>query len=146
MADATTVPANAGVLPGAIVRQYDAGGTGAVLDAVYINQGDGDVEAADANAEATAEGAGLVVGAINSTGQGKTTFAAGDPVSVCVFGPVTGFSGLTPGKRYWVSATTGKLTDTEPAGAGTWSHGMGFALTDQVFFVMRGVVAPQSNS
>lgn len=146
MPDATTVPANAGALPGSVVRQYDAGGSGAVLDCVYINQSDGDVEQTDCNAAATSHGIGIVVGAISNMGQGKTTFVANDPLSVALWGPITGFSGLTPGRIYWVDSDAGKLTDTQPSGGGTWSRGMGYALTATEFFVMPGITAPLSNS
>ena len=96
-------------------------------DCVYV-AADGDVEKADANVSAaTAMGVGLVV-AIQG---GKAAGAAGDRATVCVFGPVAGFSGLTPGANAYVSNNAGKLSTTP----GTCSRIMGYNESATVFFV-----------
>lgn len=141
MADASLTAAEIRPLQGAVIRQFTAGGTVNVGDVVYIAS-DGDVEQADANLAASAEGAGIVVAGPNSA----TAIAAGDPVSVVMMGPVGGFSGLADGSPYFVSATAGKLADAAPSGAGSWTHGMGRAESDTVFFVLPGVRAATSNS
>lgn len=114
-------------LPGAIVREYDAGATGNVGDLVYVDS-NGKAQPADGSAAGTARARGLVVAAGS---MGKTTFAAGDRLSVVVFGPVAGFSGMTPGNIHYVSDTTGKV-DTA---AGTVSHTVGYAEAAGVLFV-----------
>jgi len=48
-----------------------------------------------------------------------------------VFGPVSGFSGMTPGGNGYVSDTVGRLADA----AGTFSRIMGYSERAGVFFV-----------
>ena len=111
---------------GSVVRRYLAGGTVNVGDAVYI-AADGDVEQADGSVAGTAFGIGIVVAGDDST----TSIAAGKPASVCVFGPVTGFSGATPGTKGWISDTAGKVDDA----AGTSAHELGYFESATIFFV-----------
>lgn len=117
MADVTVTARNVSPLPGAICRPFLAGGSGSVGNLVYIAS-DGDVEVTDADAAGTARAHGMVVSAGT---EGATTFASGDAVSVCVFGPVAGFSGATPGVLAYVSNTAGAVGDA----AGTTSHIVG---------------------
>jgi len=132
VADLTVTAANVRPLDGAVCRGFKLGGAAAPGDCVYVAS-DGDVEKADANVSlATAAGIGVVV-AIQG---GKSSGVAGDSVTVCMFGPVAGFSGLTPGARAYVSDTAGKLSTT----AGTAKRCMGFAESATVFFV-----APEQN-
>ena len=111
---------------GAIVRNYSAGGTVAVGDAVYI-AADGDVEKANGGAAGTAFGIGIAVESYD----GATSITVGNPVSVCVFGPVSGFSSATPASKGWISDTAGKL-DTA---AGTLAHELGYFESASIFFV-----------
>jgi hypothetical protein len=111
---------------GAVVRPYDAGEELTIGNCVYINT-DGDVAQADANAVASARGIGIVVEGIGS----ETTINSGERCSVCVFGPVSGFSSMTPGANAYVSDTAGGL-DTA---AGTCSRIMGYVERDGVLFV-----------
>lgn len=112
---------------GAVLRKFTAGGAITVGDVVYI-AADGDVEAADANAGTPAEqGIGIAV----ESKDGETSISANDPVSVCLLGPVAGFSGMTPGDVLYVSNTAGKLADA----AGSFSRVMGKALTASIFWV-----------
>ena len=113
MADVTVTAANVRPLDGAIIRRFDAGGALDVGDAVYIAS-DGDVEAADADAAASAQVVGVVVAI---AGKDLTTAAAGDAVDVVMFGPVTGFSSLTPGALHYASTTAGAIEAAAPAGA-----------------------------
>lgn len=135
--------ANVRPLEGSILRQYDAGGSLTVGNSVYI-AADGDVEQSDANAALSSQAIGVVV-AVKDTA-GATTAAAGDAVTVCVFGPVAGFSSLNEAALQYVSETAAAITETAPSGAGTWTHVVGYAETDTVLFVMPGVAAPTSNS
>lgn len=114
------------VANGAVIRDYDAGGTLTVGDAVYIAS-DGDVEQTDASAESTAFGIGMVVDSYDGT----TTIAAGERVPVCVFGPVSGFSGATPGSKGWISNTAGQIADA----AGDNAHELGYFESATILFV-----------
>lgn len=142
MAAAAYTPANIRPLQGALLRPYTAGGSGELGNSVYIAS-DGDVEVTDANVAATAKFHGIAV-AINK--EGETAFVAGDKLDVCVLGPVSGYSSLTPGARLFVDEDAGKLDETVPAGAGTWTKSAGYAESAGVVFVMPDVAAPSSNS
>lgn len=135
--------ANVRPLNGAVIRQYDAGGSLTVGNAVYV-AADGDVEAADANLAASAQAIGVVVAVKDTTG--LTTASAGDAVSVVTFGPVAGFSSLNEESLQYISETAGAITETAPSGAGTWSHIIGYAEQSTVLFVMPGISAATSNS
>ncbi len=114
------------VANGAVLRSYKAGAALTVGQAVYLAS-DGDVEPADANAVASARAIGIVV----ESRDGETSIASGDPCTVCVFGPVSGFSGMTPGANCYVSDTAGKVADA----AGTCSRIIGYAETAGILFV-----------
>lgn len=130
-------------LEGAVGRNFKAGGALTMGNAVYVAS-DGDVEAGRANAAATSDAIG-VVAAVNEPGD--TTAAAGDAVTVVTFGPVGGFSSLTPGKiQYLSDATAGALTETAPSGAGKWLKAVGYAESATVLFVMPDINAAASQS
>lgn len=135
--------ANVRPLNGSVIRNFQAGGNLTTGNAAYIASDD-DVEITDANAAATSKGVGVVVAVADTSG--LTTAVAGDGVSLVVFGPVGGFSSLTPGAIQYLSETAGAITETAPTGAGTWTHIMGYALSAEVLFVQPGVSAPTSNS
>lgn len=121
---------------GALVRPYRAGGAITVGHLVYVAT-DGDVEAADANVDGPATATiGIAVCGLD----GETAIASGDPVSVCVFGPVSGFSGMTPGDVLWVSDTVGRV-DTA---AGTFDRAIGYAERAGVIFVNPQINDPSS--
>lgn len=126
MADIATVVANASKLPGAVGRDVNAGGAGNLLDSVYI-AADGDFEQADGSDADQAKLRGIVT----AIAGGKTTFVAGDRIHVTTYGPVAGFSGMTPGDTLYQSDTAGALADA----AGTNSHKAGFAWAADVVFV-----------
>lgn len=112
---------------GAVIRTFDAGGTITVGHIVYMAS-DGDVEQADGNVDLdVARAIGVAVQGYD----GETSIVAGNPASVCVFGPVSGFSGMTPGAPVYVSDTVGRLADA----AGTVSRIMGYAETAGIVFV-----------
>lgn len=111
---------------GAVIRDYQAGGTLTVGNAVYIDAS-GYVQAADGSAASTAFGIGLVCDSYDGT----TTIASGEKVPVCVFGPVSGFSSATPASKGWISNTAGAL-DTA---SGNVAHELGYFESAGVFFV-----------
>jgi hypothetical protein len=121
---------------GALVRDYRAGGTITVGNLVYVAS-DGDVEAADADSSSAATATiGIAVCGLD----GETTISSGDPCAVCVFGPVSGFSGMTPGDVLWVSDTVGRV-DTV---AGTFDRAIGYAERAGVIFVNPQINDPSS--
>lgn len=126
MADVTMTAADARPLPGCIVERYDAGGSLAAGDAVYMAT-DGDVEEADANAAGTTYTIGIVVAGPD----GLVSFSAGDAVDVVTWGRVAGFSGATPGDMLYQSDTAGALADA----AGSTSHKVGRARSATVVFI-----------
>jgi hypothetical protein len=135
MANLAYTAANIRPLGGALVRQFLAGATLAPGDLVYLAS-DGDVEKSDASDSATADAIGVVV-----PSNDETSFAAGKPVSVCIFGPVAGFSSLTPGARGYVSDDAGKLEDA----AGTFVKCMGYAEAADIFVFLPGMAALTSS-
>lgn len=126
MADITVTAADVRPLPGAMVERYDAGGTLAAGDSVYMAS-DGAVEEADGSASPSAYAIGIIV----SGPEGKVSFVAGDALDVVVWGRVTGFSGMTPGDTLYQSDTAGALADA----AGTVSHQVGKARSATVAFI-----------
>lgn len=110
---------------GAVVVPGTAGATVTIGYLVY-QAADGDWEHADANA-AGLEG---VLGVAVESYDGEDTVAAGNALSVCMQGPVSGFTSLTPGAIYYLSDTVGRLDDA----AGTFDRliGRGVELAGEV--------------
>lgn len=137
--------ANVRPLAGAITRKGRAGGN-LTMGMPFYPASDGDWEAADANVTAAiAAGRGIIV-EVPFKAPGGTTAVDGDEVTGVVFGPVGGFSSLTPGALQYISATVGTLTETAPTGATNWQHAIGYALDANTVFVMPGISAPISSS
>lgn len=118
-----------------IRRPVPAGEAGDIGNLVYIN-GSAKAALSDADAAATAKARGMVVGI---GAYGNTSFVLNDMLDVCFYGPVAGFSGLTPGADYYVSTTPGVIDDTAPAGAsGDYKWRIGFALDAETLFICPG--------
>lgn len=130
MADVTVTPADVRPLPGSVVRRFNAGGAVALGDAVYV-AADGDVEAADADAVATAQVIGICVGTENS----PTAAIATEAVDIQLSGPLAGFSSLTPGDKLYASVTAGKIADAIPAAAGDFIFVVGMAISAAVIHI-----------
>jgi len=129
MAAITVTARSVKPMPGTIRRDFVAGGSGNVGDAVYIDS-NGKVQQANASAAGTAIAIGIVVSAGSL---GALTFASGDAVSVVLLGVVGGFSSLTPGSLVYLSDTAGGF-DTA---AGTVSKKVGVAVSaDKVLFAL----------
>lgn len=134
MADVTVVKSKVAPMYGAIVRQHSAGGVVNVGDSVYQNGTGDQVEQTKGNAVATA----LAIGVVTSIGtEGGTVSVAGDALGVVVFGPVSGFSGLTPAALGYVSDNAGAIGTA----AGSKSKVIGRNESDEVFFVNPTLVA-----
>lgn len=88
----------------------------AARDVVYISSAD-NVSKAAASADVTAQAVGFATAAALITA----------PVNVRKYGRLSGFSALTAGARYYLSATAGTITATVPAGAGHTIVQVGYA-------------------
>jgi hypothetical protein len=88
---------------------------------------DNTVEPAGANNNSAVVGVVVAVG-----GQGKDTAAAGDAVSVCLWGPIQGWSGMTAGNLHYLSDTLGELSTA----VGTSKLIMGVAWAADIFLFL----------
>lgn len=119
---------------GSIVKPYQAASASSVGQSVYKDS-DGKIAPSDADAGTTqARAFGIIVAAANQ--YGETSIAADEWCSVCEFGPVYGFSDLTPGEYGWVSKTAGEIEGTKPTSA--VQRILGHAQADDCFFVNPG--------
>ena len=125
MANIARTSANIRPLNGALIRRFEAGGALTVGNTVYIN-GDAEVEHADASAAGTTYAVGIVVAAPD----GGTTASEGETVDVLLFGPCTGFTGMTPHDVLYQSNDAGRIEDA----AGDNSHKVARALSATVLF------------
>ena len=117
MADLTLTQRSMKPLPGALVRACIAGGAVDFGDVVRYDSNGRVIRAlADAAGNAKAIGIAISVGSF-----GALSAVAGDAVDVAYLGPVTGFSGATPGTDAFLSNTAGKVADA----AGTVSKKLG---------------------
>lgn len=130
MADIAVTPGDVRPLPGAAIQRFIAGGAGSVGDTVYIDSA-GKVQVGDGSAVPAAHSFGIVLAVAGSS---KTAFVLNDAVDVIVGGPLTGFSGMTPGDVLYQSDTAAKLGDL----AGTVSHKMAKVLTATSIFLRPG--------
>jgi hypothetical protein len=129
--------ANVRPLNGCVIRRAVAAGALAYGDVVYITSATTyDLPTVDkiaGGALATSNPYGIVVSTNNP---GATSIAAaGEVVDVVVFGPVTGYSGMTPGASIWASDTAGRLSSV----VGTHSGFVGTAETAVTVFVRPGL-------
>lgn len=122
MSAVTRTKANVRPLAGAIVRRGEAGDTIQAGEIVYLNGTSGWAPTAG-GAAATAKARGVMVSPEDAVD--------GDQIDVCVFGPVEGYSGMTPGAQHFVSNTTGEV-DTA---TGTKTKIVGYAESATVLFV-----------
>lgn len=130
-AQVSALPAN-----GAVLHTFTAGGTITIGNLVYID-GSGYAQHADGNVSiAVATAVGIAVESYD----GQTSVASGDPVAVALFGPVSGYSGMTPGSYVYVSDTVGRLSSV----AGTATFIVGYALTAGIVFLIPGMNAASS--
>jgi hypothetical protein len=88
----------------------------AAREVVYISAAD-NVSLADADADVSSQVIGFATAAATAT----------NSVVVRKFGRMAGFTGLTAGSRYFLSATAGAITTTVPAGAGNSIVQVGYA-------------------
>lgn len=128
---------------GSVLKQFQA--ASAISEPlgkpVYVDS-DGNVALSDANATATeARAIGIIVALPNR--YSENSIPAGESLTVCVFGPVWGFSGLAEGTYGYVSKTAGEIDDTAPTG-GAYQYVLGQCLEQDCFFVHPGMAIPAS--
>lgn len=132
MADQTVTPIDVRPLGGSLKLNAPVGGPVSLGDVCYI-AADGDWERADADVAATARIRGVCVSTPRS---GVADAEAGDRCDFVTVGPVTGFSGLTPGNEYFASTNPGKVESAAPGGASAdFKFILGTALTAVSIFV-----------
>lgn len=132
MADVTVTAGNVRPLPGYVSRRFDAGGTIYVGQSVYV-AADGDVERSDSDAGSLeAQSIGIMVANVDN--YGGTVAVSGDHVDVVLFGPVTGYSSMTPGALVFASTSAGGLVQGTPD-AGSHVVPVGLALDAGTIFV-----------
>ena len=125
---------------GAVNRDYKCAVEVEIGEAVALNS-DNELILAVATSEAAARAIGLVT-AVPDEFAGTTAPADGW-ATVCLFGPVYGFTDLDSGQPLWVSESVpGGLDDTEPTTAWTWI--LGNAVGENVFYVHPGQTTPVS--
>ena len=115
-----------------IVKPFACGEVIDAGEAVYLAS-DGTIMLADAGAALTAQAIGIVV-AVGA--YGALSSVIGDMCDVCLYGPVEGYTGLTPGLEVFASATAGAMDETKPAGSsGDFIWSVGFSMAASVIFV-----------
>jgi hypothetical protein len=134
----TITSANVRVGNDAVLRNYKSGAAVTVGYSVYLDSS-GYVQHSDADAsEVKSRGIGIVV----ASKDGETSVTSGDRCTVCLFGPVYGFSGMTPGEPVYVDTTAGLLTQTKPTSA--YQHSIGYAESATCLFVNPDTEDPSS--
>lgn len=143
MADLAPDATQVSRVEGAVCLPYLAGGTVEIGDAVYLDSA-GKVQRADADALASSQAIGIVVGVGI---HGYTTAAANTMVTVCIWGRV--FLGdaiaMTVPGRVYVSTTAGKMDQTAPAAQGDYPFQLGRADSATVIFVDPQYLTPTVN-
>lgn len=124
MAVLTVTPANVRPLHQANVISAPAGAALALGDAVTLDTA--------GNLQKSVNASGKAIGIVVAGARGQATLIANELASVQVFGPLVGFSGMSPGRLAYLSATAGKLDD-----GGTVP--VGYAIDATTLFVMPGI-------
>jgi len=122
MGDITRTKADVRPLAGAIIRRGEAGGTIEAGEAVYLDGTNGWKICDDDAGSGADHCRGVMVAPQDA--------ADGDIIDICMFGPVTGYSGMTPDGLAYVS-DDGELGTT----AGSNSKIVGWAESAVVLIV-----------
>lgn len=143
MASLTVTAANVSAWQelGAVIQNFAVGTGGVDVGELVALDSNGAVVKADANGTAAvARAIGIVV---NTTSlYGETAAVAGDYVSVCVHGPVYGFSSLAEGTYGYLSTTAGDIDDAGQTPGNDFV--VGYAMRADTFFVHIGIAEPVS--
>lgn len=122
MGDVTRTKANVRPLAGAIIRRGESGDTLEAGEVLYLN-GTSGWTLCDGNAAGTSAARGVMVAPEDAVD--------GDMIDVCVYGPVEGYTGMTPGAIHYVSDTAGEIG----TGAGSNTKRIGWAISATALFV-----------
>lgn len=140
MADISLTSANIALASQQCLRHPRTAGAALTVGYVGYIDSSSEIQHADANAgETQSRGVGIIV----ASKDGETAIADGDPCSLCTFGPVEGYSGMTPGAPVYVSTNPGRLTHTKPTG-GAYQRSIGYALTATKLMVLPDSGDPSS--
>jgi len=104
-----------------VISAQTSGEALAINDIVYLKESDARWYKVDADLTATFDTLQLAVNKTTAAGAGVT-------IQIAISGPVSGFAGLTPGAKYYLSNTSGAITTTP----GTNSVFVGWALTSTI--------------
>lgn len=85
----------------------------------------------------TSGASGKCAGLLVATQEKDSALAAGEVGTLIAFGPVAGFTGLTPGRLIYLGSTAGELADSG-------SVAVAYALTATTAFVLIGVSSAAS--
>ncbi len=125
---------------GAVLARFTANVDLSVGQAVYLDSSN-KLNKAIADSAAHALAIGIIVFADNF--YAESTIKAGNQATVCVYGPVFGFSGLVSGQALYVDKTTaGSLNNAAPTAA--YQYVLGTALGADTIFVAPGTASPVS--
>lgn len=130
MADISFTAANIRPLLGSVTKPVQCGEAVGVGKPVYIKS-DGKAWLADAAALVSAQARGVCVAV---SGYGKLVSVADDMIDVTFFGPIAGYTSLTPGQDLYASATAGNIEAAIPA-ATNYKWVIASALSAGVIFV-----------
>lgn len=113
--DSSVLPVGVGVLSKSIVTSENL----AARDMVNLYDDSGTLKARKADANNSMPAHGYV------------TAAATSPAAATVYfdGIISGFTGLTPGARYYLSETAGEVDDAAPSSGGAYVQYIGVALS-----------------
>lgn len=130
MANIAFTAANIRPLLGSITKPVECGEAIGVGKPVYIKS-DGKAWLADAAASVSSQARGVctAVGAY-----GKLVSVAGDMIDLTTYGPIAGWSSLTPGQDLFASVTAGEIADVEPI-ATNYRWIIAYALSAGTIFV-----------
>lgn len=130
----TVTAADVRPLPGAQCRRFIAGATLTPGQWVYLDS-NATLQLADADAEASSVVLGVVV-ASGPNNASQVSIAAGETCDVCWSGPVTGWSGMTPGTYAWLSLTAGAAEAASVASTGDFIEILGKIISATEILVM----------
>ena len=140
MADIALVAANIDASPDALIERVTLGAAATVGQALYLDGANG-WKPADADAIGSAQARCILSG-----GTLGTSYPSGAVVDAVFFGKVSGFTGMTPAARVYVSTTAGAFDHTAPATAGDYPFILGWAFAADTLFVAPQSALPVVNS
>lgn len=129
MPDLSYTSRNVRPMDGARVRQVTAGAALAMGDWVYIDSA--------GLAQKSVNASGYAVGVVVAGDQKAATMASGEVVTICFFGPIAGYTSMTPGRLGYLSANAGKIADSG-------SKSVGYSWSADIFMVMPGAAVSAS--